>query len=267
MAERAKNPLHGAAPVRVPLPKAPLIKVVAQIRFAVKAELNADAGVLAFRAAILPRYPVEQHQQQLNVVMLPGQPLPFQNTTKLWRFTDPSGIWAIALTHDFLALETNAYTERADLFDRIGDLLRIAHATLQPIEVTRMGLRYVDRIAGMEFARLPELVYPDVGGLAVGELSGDVAAVTTEALLSLADLNAVLRLRWALVPEGLSYDAAAIAPIPARSWVLDLDAFGICNGTIEVEKDAETFRSYADRIYRVFRWSVTDEFLRTFGAA
>ena len=87
-------------------------------------------------------------------------------------------------------------------------------APFESLGVTRFGMRYIDRLVGAEFSRLPELVYPDVGGLAVGDLSTDLAAVTTEAMLSLAELNALLRLRWALVPAGLSYDPAAIPPVP-----------------------------------------------------
>lgn len=59
---------------------------------------------------------------------------------------------------------------------------------------------------------------------------------------------------------------AAIAPVDDASWVLDLDA---SHGEREFDSAAivDQVQLFSDRIYRYFRWVVTDDFLTSHGAA
>jgi len=49
------------------------------------------------------------------------------------------------------------------------------------------------------------------------------------------------------------------------SWILDLDMFSIRSQPLDTEGLVAEARTYAERIYTLFRWAVTDEFLRLYG--
>jgi uncharacterized protein (TIGR04255 family) len=60
-------------------------------------------------------------------------------------------------------------------------------------------------------------------------------------------------------------DPAAIEPIDEPSWVLDLDMFDANPCPFDVAAALGRSRSFAERIYTVFRWAVTDRFLVRYG--
>ncbi len=72
--------------------------------------------------------------------------------------------------------------------------------------------------------------------------------------------------RWGRLPAGATTDPSAIEPAPETSWVLDLDVSSAAMpfDVAEVLAKAEDF---AARQYTIFRWAVTDEFLRRHGGA
>jgi hypothetical protein len=58
-------------------------------------------------------------------------------------------------------------------------------------------------------------------------------------------------------------DSAAVEPIEEPSWLLDIDAFPGDTRALHVDATVTQARSFAERrIYSIFRWAVTDEFLR-----
>jgi uncharacterized protein (TIGR04255 family) len=71
--------------------------------------------------------------------------------------------------------------------------------------------------------------------------------------------------RWGLVPPRGTVDPGAVDPIDEKSWLLDVDAFRAGPQTLDVEALVDQTRRFAERIYSVFRWAVTDEFLRRYG--
>jgi uncharacterized protein (TIGR04255 family) len=60
-------------------------------------------------------------------------------------------------------------------------------------------------------------------------------------------------------------DPAAIEPAKEKSWILDLDMFSAAPMPFDVERVVEEAQRYAERIYTVFRWAVTDDFLVRYG--
>jgi uncharacterized protein (TIGR04255 family) len=59
----------------------------------------------------------------------------------------------------------------------------------------------------------------------------------------------------------------SIPPVPADSWVLDLDAYNEDAEPFDAKQIAQSALRLAGRGYAFFRWSVTPEFLEKFGAA
>jgi uncharacterized protein (TIGR04255 family) len=67
------------------------------------------------------------------------------------------------------------------------------------------------------------------------------------------------------MPPNATIDPAAIEPLDEPSWVLDIDMFSTAPLSFDVETLTGEARRYAERIYTVFRWAVTDVFLERFG--
>lgn len=77
--------------------------------------------------------------------------------------------------------------------------------------------------------------------------------------------GARLMARWGCLPPEGTIDPAALEPVAEPSWILDLDMFSTAAVPFAIDPVVEEARRYAERIYTVFRWAVTDEFLQRFG--
>jgi uncharacterized protein (TIGR04255 family) len=72
-------------------------------------------------------------------------------------------------------------------------------------------------------------------------------------------------MRTGSLPPNAVVDLTAIDPVAEKSWILDLDAFGGQASAFEPDWIVKQIDQYASRIYTVFRWVVTDQFLAHFG--
>ena len=73
-------------------------------------------------------------------------------------------------------------------------------------------------------------------------------------------------LRHGLMPPQATYDPSSLEPLPTPSWILDIDASKEGAMTFDATALSELARQFADRVYRLFRWIVTEEFMREHGA-
>jgi uncharacterized protein (TIGR04255 family) len=255
------DPLVSPTPPEVPLEDAPLVRVLAQLRFPEVLSVEDRSFVAPFQEAIRSKYPVLRQEQTqgilLGSVVTPAKP------QVAWRFGDTAGHWRVSLTPDFLALETTNYVSRSDFFERLKSVVMALEAHVVPAQVDRLGVRYIDRITGSAVDDIATLVRPEVRGI-----TGTLAA--THAVHALSESmfevdGARLLARWGSLPPGATVDPAAIEPATEKSWVLDLDMFSKEPMPFEVDQVVESARSYAERIYTVFRWVVTDAFLVRYG--
>ncbi len=77
----------------------------------------------------------------------------------------------------------------------------------------------------------------------------------------------MMRARWGLMPAGSTHDPSAMKPVDSVSWVLDIDSFTTFREKyFHVEDILEAATKLAKRAYTYFRWSVTEEFMKTYGA-
>lgn len=158
-----ESPFSGPVPDSVPLPQTPLTGVLVQIVFPeilsiVKADRVAD-----FQDKIRADYPLNQQDQNL-VLQLTADGAKSTQTPN-WRFFDAASEWRISLTTTFLAIETRVYRSREDLTDRVGAVANALQGTIKPGIMTRIGVRYVDRVHGDSLSRLGQLVRPEVMGV------------------------------------------------------------------------------------------------------
>jgi uncharacterized protein (TIGR04255 family) len=180
-----------------------------------------------------------------------------------WRFSDLEGSWRVSLTSDFLAIETGAYTSRAEFFERLRHVLVSLNQHVQPNVLDRLGVRYVDRVMGQPLKNIAKLIRPEVCGIIGTDAAAHVQSALTEAVFNVGDTQVLTR--WGYLPKGATIDPAAIVPANEASWILDLDMSRTNQRPFVVDQVVEDAKQFAERIYTIFRWAVTPEFLRTYG--
>jgi uncharacterized protein (TIGR04255 family) len=263
----AGDPFSADPPVRVPLPNAPLVRVLAQVRFPMIASISSPDFIAPFQEAIRKAFPVLKKDQAHEVVFGPQGAQPGSVKTA-WRFHDLKNESRVTLSSDFLAIETRTYRRREDFLENFERILVALSQHLDPPVVNRLGVRFVDKFeAGPnESLRdiLPSLVSPQIAGPFGGGLGARVTRSMQEALIDLPD-GATLYSRWGLVPSGTTYDPAVVPPSSGQSWVIDLDAFRSEQRDFSPSSELECAKALSDHVYTMFRWCVTDSFIRRFG--
>jgi uncharacterized protein (TIGR04255 family) len=141
-------------------------------------------------------------------------------------------------------------------------ILRAFKETLTPTRVTRFGIRYIDQIKGEPVARIDSLLRREVMGVACS-LGEDPKQFFSELHVG-ADPGELLA-RWGKLPAGVTIDPNLVPPLRAESWLIDLDVSDNREASFDTDSIIDTARQAAERVYAVFRWMVTAEFLKTYG--
>lgn len=259
-----ETPLTGPPPAEVPLSDAPLVRVIAQVRFPLVASVEKRDFIAPFQEAIRAEYPVLRPEQSRSVV-LGHQGVMDARANTIWRFHDASAAWRVTLAPDFLAMETGRYTSRNDFLDRLKRVLEALVAHVDPKVIDRLGVRYIDRVTGDNLDDLTQLVRPEVCGVLSTPLASHARHSISETVFILPDNTGQVMTRWGLVPARGTVDPAAVDAIDEPSWLLDVDAFQAETRELDVEAAMQQARGFTERVYSVFRWAVTDEFLQRYG--
>lgn len=250
------NPLTAPPPAEIPLPSAPLVRVIAQVRFPLNLSIENRSSMASLQEHLRDEYPVLAIDRRVDQ----GERLPL-----IWRFSDADNSWMASLGADFMALETSAYQSRKDFLARLERFLSAVgdHFDLRFSE--RLGVRYIDRIEDADTGTIRQLIRAELVGLASTEAGGAIHHAINDILLNVPSENAQLRARCAQLPPGVTIDPTAIEPIGKQSWLLDLDMFRAERHPFDAAALMDEAQRFAERIYTFFRWTVTDEFLRRYG--
>lgn len=266
------SPFAEASPVEVPLSRAPLVKVLAQLKFPVNARIDTTEGVAGFQDLLRDAYPIMRQEQQLAIALPAGAgSLGVQvgaAAASLWRLSSLDDDWTVVIARDFLAIETSSYTSRDDFLQRFERVLdAMTKAGLSPVVSDRLGIRYIDRIEGEDMiSDLPLLVRREVLGVGLVELPerSEIIGSVSQTHLRIDDVQ--IRAGWGLLPPN-AVMLPGIDGVDAKTWVLDVDVFTERVKPFSVEDVVSEISVAADHAYRFFRWAVTDEFLRRHGGA
>lgn len=265
MAKTPQMPLHGPSPPEVPLPNAPLVSVIAQVRFPTLLTVRNPDRVASLQEAIRDRYPhLERQDIPTIMVVSGGTPNPVGDPVVHWRFADDAANfkWRVSLSQDFIALETRAYESRQNFMERLETILQTLEETLAPTHMMRFGMRYIDQVKGEPMARIDTLLRKEV--LGVAPCAGpDARQVITE-FAAPAEPGELLA-RWGRLPANMTVDPNLLPAISEDSWLIDLDVSRVGQLAFDAKEIVETARSAAERVYAVFRWMVTEEFLKAYG--
>ena len=256
------DPLVSPPPAEVPLKDTPLVRVIAQVRFPEVLSIEQRDVVAPFQAALRATYPVLRQEQVQNLLLTEAGFAPAKSQVA-WRFSDTEGHWRVSLTPGFLAIETTKYASRADFVERLRTVVTQLEEHFSPPLIDRIGVRYIDRITGAAVDEIKELVRPEVRGINGTLAEAHASHAMSESLFKLP--KAQLLARWGLLPAGATVDPGALEPVAERSWILDLDMFSLTSSKFSVDRVATDVEEFAARIYTVFRWAVTDAFLKRYG--
>lgn len=266
MSEFQVDPLFGADPIEIPLPAAPLVTVLCQVRFPEIISIQNKQFIAAFQELVRSDYPLLQ-DERLKTVALDAQiGTVAASDAVIWRFIDESASWRITLTSAFLTLETRKYVSRTDFIERLAKILQAVAETIKPTHVTRIGVRYVDRVPLKEDFSFEGMLRDEMMGVSGTAIGKNVIHSVSEVVCAVKEGQMLAR--WGMLPSRGSHDPDVLPAIKEPAWFLDIDTFAD-HQRAPVRFDTNLIRSsaldLATRAYAFFRWAVTDKFLKEFG--
>jgi uncharacterized protein (TIGR04255 family) len=261
------SPFSDEAVAETPLLRAPLARVLAQVRWPRTTVIsdNLDAVARKFGAAVASSYPLSGSRQEMTILVSP-EGVTQQPGATVHQFTSADDDWTVSLSGTFIVLESRKYTSRTDFCERL-KLSLDALKSIVAIPVSdRVGFRYINRLHSPEdMDDLAQLVRAEVMGGATIPLANaaELLHCISESLYSLDDVR--LMARWAQLPPGGAIDPM-IPPVDLRSWLLYLDASREARLPFDPAALADAASRLSTVAHRFFRWSVKPAFLERFGA-
>lgn len=249
--------------------KAPLVLTLYQIRFNTELGIADDAFVAPFQKAIQAEYPHLETRKRVVRALDTSKEGEFgveKRRRLLRKFSDTEGKWALVLSENSLTVETWAYQNIGHFIERLNTVLNALAKHIAPPFVSGLALRYIDelRSSEMDWAAIvrPELL----GLLAVPDLSVQTEVSLQELRLRDEDRKAVI-LRYGLIPGGSMFKSRAKMKDPF--FVLDYEVsqtFPVDQAlAVEPEIICRLAEEYNDLLYKLFRWSISEQYTQTLG--
>lgn len=252
----------------VPLPNAPLVQTLTQIRFPPQSVLTvSDEAAKQVATELRQAYPVLDVAPQVEFILTPEGAKPAADGAKVWRLSSADESWQVSFTANFLTLSTASYTSREDFCVRLDSVWSTFSNVVGYPVIQRIGFRYINRVDDRAFMDdLEVMVRPEVlGAMFVGDDAVPIRRSFTENQYVLGSDDRLLA-RWGLLPPNETIDPFTLPPHPVTSWVLDLDSFRDFGTSQAAPQDVPNIvQQLGYAAYRYFRWAVTPQFLRFFG--
>lgn len=245
-----------------PLSRAPLARVLCQIRWNQLSRFELDKVADQVAQIIGDDYPLRDAQQEMEFVVSPSG-VSQQTVGTIHRFQTADRTWTVSLGQQFLAVDTTAYEGHEDFVTRLESTVSALTRTATIPFLTRVGYRYVNHLTETTAVEsLRELFVEGVlGGLAQGD-ARELRRTVSESVYS-ADGSNFLLVRSALLEPRMILEPT-LPPVDGKSWVLDLDSYREDTNGFPVEGIAQLATDLSARAAKHF-WSViTDEFVRRF---
>tara|TARA_R110000868_G_scaffold68551_2_gene202610 strand:+ start:272 stop:1078 length:807 start_codon:yes stop_codon:yes gene_type:complete len=260
MTDILEPPFGGEVPRSVPLMNTPLASVLAQVRFPEIKKINTDGNFLAeFQEAIRQEYPISVEETGQLVEVMPDEVK--RSTRKAWRFVNAEETYRVTVASDYLALETRDYQSKQEFCGRMQTLCLALNATIKPGVMTRIGIRYIDRLYDELFDQRTEYVNPDFISPFLNEHRESVIQSTSQMVARTKE--GLIGVRWGYLSVGDSHDAEAMPPLDKESWFVDMDSWVDFDKPVAFDPQAihDRICGLSDRAYAVFRHIVKDALL------
>lgn len=256
-----ENPFEVRELEEIHLPSAPLIRVIAQVRFPTIVSIEDSKFIASFQESLRTEYPTVKTEKSLVVNILDPKD---KREEVIWRFFDKDEVWRITLAPEFLAIETQKYESRDSFFSRYQKIVASLAKCIKPSGIDRIGVRYIDQITGQPFDNISKLVRPEILGIYNSVLSKHISSSLRQTVFSIGE-ETKLSARWGVLSKRQTYDPNSITPIDKNSWMLDLDVFEAKKQDFNEDTIIQESKKLAGYAYNFFRWAVNDDFLTVFG--
>ncbi len=248
-----------------------LALVLCQIRFSPVLRIRQDDAVIAFQEAIRQVYPRYVKQEGMALLLTPAGIQQQAAPAAQHRFDDSDGLFTAILSPEFVALETNRYTDIDDFVARVVALAETVEQHYSPAEIQRVGFRFINELrlsAPDPKTEMCEAITPVLLGAAGSDdLVGAVAGA--QQILELAGDDSRMLVRHGLhLQGGTTVDQLTLQsqPRPEHAepfYLLDIDAYAERSVRYSVDGIETTLREFNDDIRSFFAWGVREEYRRT----
>lgn len=255
-------PFDGPPVDEIPLVRAPLVRVLTQVRFENLAVFRRSNFIDPFIERLLEPFPLLEEGHETELIVGPSGVSQKDSSSPVWRLRSLDRSWTVTVASGSLAIETTDYKSRTDFLGRFRNVSAAFIDTIGASRALRLGIRYTNQITDGSIATeaLIKFFRPETRG-PLSIPSGDVASLQhgiNDALFIIG--NQAVQARWGLLPPAAAFDPS-IAPVAHRSWFLDIDSFRDTALVMDVDVLDDELKSLAERAYRLFRWLVTQEFI------
>jgi uncharacterized protein (TIGR04255 family) len=233
----------------VELDGAPLVQVIAQIRFNSQSALSTHGGAIRFQESIVDEYPRLLAETQATITAAPGNVS--SASIPQWRLTDLGGRWSCVLGPEHMTIETNAYSNWSVLRARLVEALDVLTDVAAPRVRERIGLRYVNHIPVGEDGTYTGRV--DGSLLGVAEKPGwrDQVVVSLSQTV-LRDGTAQLAVRYG--------KGSGVQGFPENSFLVDIDCGDETPQKFDVATSLDYFDVLNDSVLRCFFESLAEPY-------
>jgi uncharacterized protein (TIGR04255 family) len=148
--------------------------VVCELRFPTLLDLEM-APPAKLQAALRKEFPIYDKQKSVDVSV--GNSVSSENA---YYFRTVKGDWTVGLRSSSLSVETHAYTEFSDFYDRLDRVLNAAEKIIDTDFFTRVGLRYINVVPVVMSDGLNEWINPGLIGALSDNVFGDIEQYASE---------------------------------------------------------------------------------------
>lgn len=266
MTGTARSPFDpNDAPATVLLANPPLVRVLAQVRFAPVLAVASESFVGPFQQALAERYPIGSSGIEFAInIPAPAEGPPTGEPTRLWRFATVDESSRVTLATSFVAFETDRYEGHTKFLAALSHVLDAVDEHIKPVQAQRTGIRYVQQLAAAEdLGRLSDFFRTELLGVVAAPEAAEHLDLCLTQARNVVD-GVTLAARWGKLPAGMATDI--VQPVDEPSWLFDIDVFDEERSPFDAEELAERAERYSRRQYQFFRWAVEPAFLERFGA-
>ncbi|WP_432753357.1 TIGR04255 family protein [Streptomyces sp. JL2001] len=254
--------LFGDMPaIEVPLSRAPLTRVLTQVRFPSVPEIALGDGQHRLSSLLRKTYPIVRQKTGVNFLITPSGVMQQEGQAGVWQLHDRESVWQVSFSDGFVSLETSKYTSRDDFCTRLKEVLEALAVVGEPVLCDRIGIRYINQITGSPLQDIGRFLSPHlVAGWTLSRSTEKATLIQSvnEALFIEESEKMLVRSAW--IPPGGMVEPT-IPVLDELSCALDLDAFTDKSEDYSPEDVSVRVRDLADAAYRAFRALVTEDFL------
>ncbi len=261
--------------------KAPLVTVLAVIRFEPVLSLMSEVGIAGFQEGIRSHYPhlskhesgeIQLENQQSNV-----KNINFRQVAPVWMMQDDSNRWRVSLAADFIAFQTLAYLHFDKFLERLMNILAILDRTVHVGNSTRIGLRKINILSHPNVSSprdWKQFLKPELLGVAGIELPGRLS--TYRSTMSIEDdlgqftiiSGPICKTESEFIKNSLQLTPAAKSESlgsETNESLVDI-LFDLDYGTIAPcpvgngEEISKVLKEFSSGITSFFHWSITHEY-------